>query len=98
MRIFVDVDGTLTQKQCVKSAFRYPPRQDVIDKVKKLASEGHEIVIFTGNAVYAKQVAELYGIPAKEFVAKPKLFVDNQQRRLQRRVVLPEQFLTMDIQ
>lgn len=101
MRIFVDIDGTLTAKQCPKSAFKVAPRQDIIDKCKKLIEEGHEIVLWSGNTRYAQKVAKHYGIEASVCVGKPHLIVDNQKRttarRLKKRVVLPEEFLDMDI-
>lgn len=101
MTIYVDVDGTLTSKQQGRSAFKAPPRQDVIDKVKNLIAAGHEVVIWTGNTRYAHKVCELYGIPAVAAVRKPDLIVDNQLRRtrlrLSNKVVTPEEFLEMTI-
>ena len=101
LRIFVDVDGTLTSKQCGNSAFRVSPRQDVIDKCKKLIKDGHEIIIWTGNTNYAKKAAKLYGINAIACVGKPHLIIDNEKRtwarRLKQRVILPEDFIKMEI-
>ena len=101
MRIFVDVDGTLTTKQCGRSAFKVPPRKDVVDKCKKLIKEGHEIIIWTGNTQYAKNVAKLYGINAIACIGKPHLIIDNQKRtwgrKLKQRTILPEEFINMNI-
>jgi len=101
MRIFVDVDGTLTDEQRAKSVFKSGRREDVIAKVKKLISEGHEIVLWTGNTKYAKQAAEELGIDAAVCVGKPDLLVDNQagtwSRRLRKRMRTPEEFLEMEI-
>lgn len=97
MRIFVDVDGTLTDRQCAKSAFRANPRHDMIAAVRKLASEGHEIVLWTGNTEYAKRAAEALGVPAAVCVGKPQMIVDNEvgrwSRRLHDRTISPEEFL-----
>ena len=102
MRIFVDVDGTLTTEQRIKSVFRSPWRQDVIDKIKKLIEEGHEIVLWTGNTKYAEQAAKEMGIEAAVCVGKPQLIVDNEDRRwgrrLKNRMVTPEAFLEMEIE
>lgn len=99
MRIFVDVDGTLTQKQCAKSAFKVPPRQDVLDKVRKLIAEGHEVILWTGNTAYAKRVAALYGLDVVA-IGKPQMIVDNQVgrwgKRLKNRVISPEKFLELE--
>lgn len=100
MRIFVDVDGTLTQKQCARSAFKVPPRQDVLDKVRKLIAEGHEVILWTGNTEYAERVAKHYGLDVTA-IGKPQLIVDNQVKRwgnrLKDRTVTPEAFLEMEI-
>jgi hydroxymethylpyrimidine pyrophosphatase-like HAD family hydrolase len=97
MMIMVDVDGTLTSEQRGRSFYKCPIRQDVVDKVKKLASEGHEIVIWTGNTKYAKDVAEKLGIPAVACIRKPDLMIDNQvhkmKRRFKRNIITPEEFL-----
>lgn len=97
--VYVDVDGTLTQVQCGRSAFKVPPRQDIIDKVKEL-SKTCDIVIWTGNTEYAKKVAKLYDIPAIACIAKPTIMVDNEydkfKRRLRRKVITPEVFLSWE--
>jgi hydroxymethylpyrimidine pyrophosphatase-like HAD family hydrolase len=97
MRFFVDVDGTLTYKQCSRSIDKVPLRSDVINLVKKLITEGHEVIIWTGNTGYAKRVAKTLGIDAIACVGKPDVIVDNEQHRfgkkLRRRVITPEQFI-----
>ena len=101
MRVFVDIDGTLTTEQKARSVFKSEHRQDVIDKVKKLIDEGHEIVLWTGNTRYAKLAAEELGINAIACVGKPDLIIDNEVerwgRRLKRRVISPEDFLERDL-
>lgn len=101
MRIYVDIDGTLTAEQRANSVFRSPLRQDVIDKVKKLAAEGHEIILWSGSTSYAKRVAEYLGISTVACVGKPEMIVDNEThrwaRRLHDRTVSPESFLAAEI-
>lgn len=101
MRIYVDIDGTITTQQRANSAFKCPLRQDVIDKVKKLAMEGHEIILWSGSTEYADRVAEHLNIPTVARLGKPQLIVDNETQkwgdRLKRRTVSPEAFLTMEI-
>lgn len=97
MIFYVDVDGTLTEKQMARSAFKCPARFDVVEKVKGLISAGHEVVIWTGNTDYARKVCELYEIEAIAAVKKPDVIVDNEKRRwsrrLKSRVILPEEFV-----
>ena len=59
MRIFVDVDGTLTKEQRSNSIIKSEHRQDVILKVKQLQAQGHEIIIWSGSTQYAKKVASI---------------------------------------
>jgi hydroxymethylpyrimidine pyrophosphatase-like HAD family hydrolase len=104
LRIFVDVDGTLTDTQAGKSFFRpqFLKRNDVIAKVKEFSDQGHEIFIWTGSTRYANKVkAELekLGIKIVAAFGKPNIMVDNEQRKLQRRlkkrVITPEQFISL---
>ena len=101
MRIFVDVDGTLTKEQRANSITKSEHRQDIIQKVKQLHSQGHEIIIWSGSTSYAKKVAKILGIDCIA-VGKPELIIDNEKRkwgrRLKNRVVLPEEFLAMDFE
>ena len=104
MRVYVDVDGTLTSQQCGKSFFKeIPKRLDVIKQVKAYADAGHEIFIWSGSTRYASSVAEelrKLGIQIAGAMGKPHLMVDNMQntlrRRLHARVVLPEDFVKME--
>jgi hydroxymethylpyrimidine pyrophosphatase-like HAD family hydrolase len=97
VRIFVDVDGTLTTQQRGNSIAKSPVRKDVVKKVKRLAAEGHEIIIWSGDTAYAKRVAELLQIPHVAAVGKPDLIIDNEDvkwgGRLRRRMMTPEAFL-----
>ena len=98
MRFFVDIDGTLTDKQRRRSWWKDNRRQDVIDKVLKLADAGHEVILWTGNTGYAQAVSNELNHPnIIAAVGKPNVIVDNQdngfRRRLRRAVVTPEEFL-----
>lgn len=100
MRIFVDVDGTLTKEQRANSIIKSEHWTEVIQKVKELEKQGHEIIIWSGSTPYAQKVAKILNIDCVG-VGKPDLIVDNQKRRwgksLKNRVVLPEEFLEMPI-
>jgi len=101
MRVFVDIDGTITERQRGRSWNKDPHRLDVITKVKELFDAGHEIILWSGSTRYAQRVAadlkEDYGIEVVAAIGKPHVIVDNQQgtwsRRLKRRVILPESFV-----
>jgi hydroxymethylpyrimidine pyrophosphatase-like HAD family hydrolase len=105
MRIYVDVDGTLTNKQTGRSFFKKEIglREDVIQKVKTFYEQGHEIIIWTGNTEYAKRVAlyllNNYGIKAIAAIGKPEMIIDNEvrkfARRLKKRIMLPEDFVKL---
>ncbi len=104
MRIFVDIDGTLTNRQVGRSFFKKEIglREDVIAKVKQYYLGGHEIILWTGNTGYARRVAEYllekHQIVAIAAVGKPDMIIDNEVRkfvrRFKRRIMTPEAFLT----
>ena len=104
MRIFVDIDGTLTTQQRRRSWWRAELRPAVIAAVKRHYDAGDEIILWTGTTSYAKAVAkelaEKHGIVCGGAVGKPDLIVDNQDRRLARRlagaIVTPEAFETQE--
>jgi hydroxymethylpyrimidine pyrophosphatase-like HAD family hydrolase len=100
MRIFVDVDGTLTKEQRANSIDKSEHWTEMIDKVKKLQSEGHEIIIWSGSTKYAEKVGKILNIKTTACVGKPELIIDNQKnrwgKRLKNRTILPEEFLAMD--
>lgn len=103
MRIYVDIDGTLTNKQVGRSFFKSEIglRDDVIAKVKKYHDEGHEIILWTGNTGYAEKVAAFllvsYDIKVVAAIGKPHMIVDNEKKRfgkkLKKRVITPEEFV-----
>ncbi|MBF0244433.1 MAG: hypothetical protein HQL31_04090 [Planctomycetes bacterium] len=76
MRIFVDIDGTLTNSP--ESPWG-EPRQDMIQKVKCLAlREDVELVLWSGTgSEYAKEFAAKYDIQAFACLGKPHLLVDD---------------------
>jgi hydroxymethylpyrimidine pyrophosphatase-like HAD family hydrolase len=102
MRIFVDVDGTLTKEQRANSLDKSDWWPEMIEKVNSLADEGHEIILWTGNTKYARRVAREMGINASACVGKPEMLVDNEarrwSRRIRRRFVTPEEFLEYDFE
>jgi hydroxymethylpyrimidine pyrophosphatase-like HAD family hydrolase len=102
MRIFVDVDGTLTHIQPGKPVTA-PPRQDVVDKVKALIEAGHVVVVWSGKgARHARMAAKLLGIKAVACLRKPHLIIDDEAEKvalkLARSVITPEKFLAMDFE
>ena len=105
MRIYVDIDGTLTNKQTGRSFFKpeIGLREDVIAKVKQQYDKGDEIILWTGNTEYAEKVAAFllvtYHIKVTAAIGKPHMIIDNEKkkfgRKLKRRVILPEEFILM---
>lgn len=103
MRIFVDVDGTITDKQTSSSFFKESckKRQDVILACRKAGELGHEVFIWSDLTAYAKRVAEelhdRHGCKIAGAFGKPQMMVDNEQqsfrKKLKRRVILPEDFV-----
>jgi hydroxymethylpyrimidine pyrophosphatase-like HAD family hydrolase len=104
MRIFVDVDGTLTVRRGGKTFFNpdIEKNEKLISKVKKLFDEGHTIVIWTGGGTkYARKVADYllthYQIRATAAVGKPHMIIDDETvkwgRRLKRRMVSVDDFV-----
>lgn len=108
MPIYVDIDGTLTSKQCGRSFFRGAEgitlREDVIAQVKAFYDAGHEIMLWTGSTSYAQRVAAYlllnYGIKVIGAARKPDLLIDNEGpkllRRMKERMRTPEEFVAMD--
>lgn len=101
MRIFVDVDGTLTKEQRANSIEKSEHWVEVIQKIKQLKSQGHEIIIWSGSTPYAEKVKKILDIECIA-VGKPQLIIDNQKRtwgrRLKKRVILPEKILKMNFE
>ena len=99
MRIFCDIDGTLTKARRGKWG---DPNCETICKIKKLIEDGHEGVIWTGGGTrYAKKFCQHHGIKASVMVGKPDLLVDDRKtirpKSLIDRTVTPEEFLRMEI-
>ena len=97
MRIYVDIDGTLTVSQHPRWA---APRVDMIEKVKKLIADGHQVVIWSGTSKYAQACCDKYDIKPDVATGKPNMIVDNQQpfRRARRMPSLtPDEFMEREI-
>lgn len=73
--LFIDIDGTLTDSP----EYGGKPLIDRIKKIKYLISQGHEIVIWSGNGTaYAKKFAQDNDIVGTVCcIAKPTLLVDD---------------------
>ena len=97
MWIYVDIDGTMTVKQCANRKLQVPTRPDIIARVFQAAEEGHQIIVWSKSGQYAQRFVDHYGIPAVSCVGKPGLIVDNQLRRIGKQmanIISPEDFLT----
>lgn len=94
--IFIDIDGTLTDLPTKKGG---NVLNDRIDLIKKLISEGHEVVIWSGGGTeYAKQFALLHGLDKVICIGKPSICVDdNPSIRPEERikVLTPEYFFNL---
>lgn len=72
--IFVDIDGTLTDSP-EQGGKPIPER---IEKLKKLISDGKEVVLWTGGgSAYAKKFAQDHGIVGAVCISKPVTLVDD---------------------
>ena len=100
MRIYVDIDGTVTQRQRGRSWFRDGHRLDVIGKLQELQHD-NELILWSGSTSYAQEVAKelesLYGVHTIAAVGKPNLLIDNERdrwsKRIAKRMITPEEFL-----
>jgi len=97
MRIFVDIDGTLTKHQR-RNADAWP---EMVERVQAWQDAGHEVVLWSGNTRYARRMAKRLGLSPNVAVGKPDIIVDNQRAkwggRLLCRTITPEQFLALNI-
>lgn len=97
MRIYVDVDGTMTERQHPRWS---PPRLDVIARVKAWIAAGHDVVVWSGTTRYARAFCRRYGIVPELAIGKPGLVVDNHPRIRSARImpiIDPNAFLSMEI-
>jgi len=97
MRIFVDVDGTMTTEDRRGA----PPSTEMIDRVKALIAAGHAIVVWSQRGKrYARHFCEEHGIKAEAYMGKPAMFVDDwpSLRRTGIPTVSPKAFLAMEIE
>ena len=75
MKIYCDIDGTLTDEPFKKWG---KPKQERIDKLKQLIQEGHQVILWSGGGTrYARQFAKKYGIRATAAVGKPDVIIDD---------------------
>lgn len=96
--VFVDIDGTMTE---TKDESGGSPRADVIDKVKRLISDGYPVYVWSGNALdYAIGFCRRHGIRPCGILPKPNLVVDDNPNLLPpSRIVrwTPEEFLEAEL-
>jgi hydroxymethylpyrimidine pyrophosphatase-like HAD family hydrolase len=75
MRIFIDIDGTLTHNP---KKMNGEPWIENIDKVKRLILEGNNVVIWSmGGTRYARKFCKKYGITPWLAIGKPHLVIDD---------------------
>jgi hydroxymethylpyrimidine pyrophosphatase-like HAD family hydrolase len=95
--IYIDVDGTLTNKDEKWGEPNYP----LIQKVKRLINDGKEVIIWSGNGRgYALAFCTRYGINPFICLAKPKIVVDDNPHirpKGRMNIIHPSEFLEMDV-
>jgi len=75
MRIYVDIDGTLTDDPENKWGNIIISR---VKKVKEFIDEGHEVVIWSGNGTdYANEFCKFLDIKPYVAVGKPDIYIDD---------------------
>ena len=77
MRIFVDIDGTLTRDG------EQPwgePQKDVMETVRSAIAAGHEVVIWSAQgAEYADVFCHQYHLHPTACLGKPDIYVDDHE-------------------
>lgn len=97
--IYIDIDGTLTDK----GGSDGKPIIERINKVKKLISEGKQVIIWsTGGLEYAQKFCKENNLVPYIALGKPTIFIDNSPDIRARSVTkskyfTPEQFMEIDI-
>jgi phosphate starvation-inducible protein PhoH len=70
------------------SVERAEPNMKTIEKAKRLAAEGNDVIIWSARGrTYAEKAAKKFGIPAIACLGKPNLMVDDHPERLRKRHV-----------
>jgi hypothetical protein len=105
MSHYIDIDGTLTEKQ-KRWAKVIPAR---VERVKQMIRGGTDVVIWSGTERYAREWCEKFGLTGdcapKHILGKPNIMVDNQSRirpdkagggRIlgRRKIITPEQWMS----
>ena len=95
MRIYCDIDGTLTTAPRARWG---PPNLDTIKKLKDLIKDGHQVILWSGGGSrYAKKFAKHYEIKAEVANGKPHIIIDdNPDIKPKKRmpVISPTEFLS----
>jgi hypothetical protein len=94
MRIYCDIDGTLTTKQ----AIRQPAWTEMVIKIRAAITEGHEVALWSGGYAYAAEMGATLGIIGhKAALGKPQIIIDNEPdlllQRFRNTIMTPEEFL-----
>lgn len=97
--IYIDIDGTLTNQGSKGGK----PIIERIDKVKKLISEGKQVIIWSGSGLeYAQNFCKENQLFPYIALGKPSIFIDDNPNICSRSVMkskyfTPEQFMEIDI-
>jgi len=96
MRIFCDIDGTLTDNPQKRWG---NPRPEMIAKINDLIEKGNKVILWSaGGTCYAKAFAKSHGIKAIACLAKPDIMVDDKKTIRTRGIPImsPDEFLCKD--
>ena len=94
-RFYIDIDNTLTFEDIPNG----PPKPLMIQKVKNLIKQGHEIILWsTRGTGYTRRFAENNNIDAIACLGKPQVIVDDKapeiaNKKLKSRIITPQNFL-----
>ena len=98
--IYVDIDGTISNHQSMQGWKTHGINQSVLSKVKRLITEGKEIVIWSGSTQYATAFCKEFGINPVASIGKPSFLVDNEidllLSRLKKNIMSPNDFIKRD--
>lgn len=75
MRIFVDIDGTITT---TPGSGWGPIRQDVLERVRQAIKDGHEVVVWSARGRdYVQEFCAKYKLRPTACISKPDVLVDD---------------------
>jgi hydroxymethylpyrimidine pyrophosphatase-like HAD family hydrolase len=98
LRLFIDIDGTLTDTP--ESSWGNP-NEEIINKVKKWIDKGVNVVIWSSRGEkYSRQFCKKYDIINVICIGKPDLIVDNNptiRPKHKMHILTPNQFLKLEL-